>query len=124
MDQPTSSKLDERTVVLVSVAKRQWERTFDAISDPLMIVDTDFVIRRANLALAEDLGTAIQQVVGRRCHEARAASAHPFAAGETPVCAGCPVPAAQASSASTEGEMRSTSGRSYRLRAYPLVDDA
>src|SRR5436190_22035148 len=95
MDQPTSSKLDDRTVVLVSVAKRQWERTFDAISDPLMIVDADFVIRRANLALAEDLGTAIQQVVGRRCYEPRAGSAHTFAAGDTRVCAGCPVPGAR-----------------------------
>ena len=28
-----------RRVVRVSVAKRQWERTFDAISEPLMIVD-------------------------------------------------------------------------------------
>jgi two-component system NtrC family sensor kinase len=124
MDQPTSSKLDERTVVLVSVAKRQWERTFDAISDPLMIVDQDFVIRRANLALAEDLGTAIQQVVGRRCHEARASSAHAFAPGDTPACSGCPVAAAQSSGAAQEGEMRSSSGRAYRLRAYPLVDEA
>ena len=124
MDEPLSSKLDERTVVLVSVAKRQWERTFDAISDPLMIIDADFVIRRANLALAEELGTAIQQVVGRRCHEARAASPHAFAASDTPVCAGCPVPAAQATGGAQEGEMRSPSGRVYRLRAYPLVDDA
>jgi two-component system NtrC family sensor kinase len=123
MDEPISSKLDERTVVLVSVAKRQWERTFDAISDPLMIIDADFVIRRANLALAEELGTAIQQVVGRRCYEARADSVHPFAAGGQG-CTGCPVPAAQAAGGAQEGEMSSPSGRVYRLRAYPLVDDA
>jgi two-component system NtrC family sensor kinase len=124
MDDPMSSKLDERTVVLVSVAKRQWERTFDAISDPLMIIDADFVIRRANLALAEELGTAIQQVVGRRCYEARADSPHPFAGVEPQGCSGCPVPAAQAAGGAQEGEMSSRSGRIYRLRAYPLVDDA
>jgi len=32
-------KLDGETVVRVSVAKRQWERTFDAISESLMILD-------------------------------------------------------------------------------------
>jgi len=57
-------KLDGETVVRVSVAKRQWERTFDAISESLMILDEDYVIRRANLALADELGTAIQRVVG------------------------------------------------------------
>jgi hypothetical protein len=36
---PSDEKLDDHTVVLVSVAKRQWERTFDAISESLMILD-------------------------------------------------------------------------------------
>src|SRR5437667_427529 len=60
-------KLTDETRVLVSVAKRQWERTFDAISEPLMIIDERYVIKRANLALADELGMAIQRVaaIGR-----------------------------------------------------------
>jgi C4-dicarboxylate-specific signal transduction histidine kinase len=124
MDQPPGSKLDQRTVVLVSVAKRQWERTFDAISEPLMIVDDDYVIRRANLALADDLGMAVQRVVGRRCYEARAESQNRFPIEATGPCTGCPVPAARARSVPEEAEMRSPlAGRVYRLRAYPLVDE-
>src|SRR5687768_8180790 len=89
MKQLRADKLDELTAV--SVAKRQWERTFDAISDPLMIIDENFVVRRANLALADGLGTAIQRVVGRKCHEVRGQSAQAFpGSGETP-CEGCPV---------------------------------
>jgi signal transduction histidine kinase len=123
MERAKGAKLDERTLVMVSVAKRQWERTFDAIAEPLMLVDDDFVIRRANLALADDLGTAIQQVVGRRCHEARADSANAFSSDRTHPCAGCPVPHARAAGSAEEAEMRSVQGRVYRLRAYPMEDD-
>ena len=38
MAKPAEDKLDDETRVLVSVAKRQWERTFDAISDPIAVI--------------------------------------------------------------------------------------
>jgi two-component system NtrC family sensor kinase len=47
------------------VAKREWEATFDAILDPLAIVDTAGVVRRANLAFARALGKEIREVVAR-----------------------------------------------------------
>jgi two-component system NtrC family sensor kinase len=115
-------KLDEETVVLVSVAKRQWERTFDAILEPLMIVDEDLVIRRANLALADELGTAIQRVVGRRCHELRASSDRGFVGADVGPCTGCPVAEARRSGGAAVGEIRSRDGRSYILRAFPVSD--
>src|ERR1700759_4597737 len=88
-------KMSDETRVLVSVAKRQWERTFDAISEPLMIVDEGYVIKRPNLPLADELGMAIQRVGGQKCHEVRGASSHRFVgSGGTP-CAGCPVAEAQ-----------------------------
>src|SRR3954451_8444483 len=92
---PDDEALDEETRVLVSVAKRQWERTFDAISEPLMLVDPSFVIRRANLARADELGMAIQRVVGQKCHEVRAASAQRFVGSGAAPCTGCPVAEAQ-----------------------------
>jgi two-component system NtrC family sensor kinase len=116
-------KLDDQTVVLVSVAKRQWERTFDAISEPLMIVDESYVIRRANLALADELRTAIQRVVGRRCFEVRAESPQAFHGGAGLPCSGCPVADAQRARAARDGELRSKAGRTYILRAFPLLDE-
>jgi two-component system NtrC family sensor kinase len=115
-------KLDEETVVLVSVAKRQWERTFDAILEPLMIVDEDLVIRRANLALADELGTAIQRVVGRRCHELRAGSERGFVGADAGPCMGCPVADARRSGGAAVGEIRSRDGRTYILRAFPVSE--
>jgi two-component system NtrC family sensor kinase len=122
MTEEPDDKLDDETMVLVSVAKRQWERTFDAISEPLMIVDGGYVIRRANLALADELGAAIQRVVGMRCHEVRATSARRLVGGGPSPCAGCPVAEAQRTGAAAEGEVRSTDGRTYILRAFPLAD--
>jgi two-component system NtrC family sensor kinase len=120
MTRSESDKTDHLTVV--SVAKRQWEKTFDAISDPLMIVDEDYVIRRANLALADDLGMAIQRIVGRKCHEARRRSTQSFAGEPDAPCTGCPVPQARQEGIPRDGEIASRTGRLYRLRAYPLDD--
>src|SRR3954466_5902550 len=116
----SESELDHLTVV--SMAKRQWERTFDAISDPLMIVDDGYVVRRANLALADDLGMAVQRVVGRKCHEVRRRSTQSFPGEPDAPCAGCPVPDARREGVPRDGEMSSRAGRLYRLRAYPLDD--
>jgi two-component system NtrC family sensor kinase len=119
---PTEEKLDDETRVLVSVAKRQWERTFDAISDPLMIVDAGYVIKRANLALADELGMAIQRVVGQKCHEVRAGSPHRFVGSGAAPCTGCPVAEAQRCGTAAEGEVRATHGRTFILRAFPVLD--
>jgi two-component system NtrC family sensor kinase len=120
MKRNESEGIDQLTAV--SVAKRQWEKTFDAISDPLMIVDGDYVIRRANLALADDLGVAIQRVVGRRCHEVRAEAAQAFTGEAGSPCSGCPVPQARREGAPRDSDMQARSGRVYRLRAYPLEE--
>ncbi len=116
-------KLDGETVVRVSVAKRQWERTFDAISESLMILDEDYVIRRANLALADELGTAIQRVVGRRCFDVRSQSPQALVGMSGRPCDGCPVEGAQQVRAAKDGEVRSKTGRTLMLRAFPLLDE-
>ncbi|HEX4405977.1 MAG TPA: ATP-binding protein [Polyangia bacterium] len=116
-------KLDDETRVLVSVAKRQWERTFDAISEPLMLVDTNYVIRRANLALADELGMAIQRVVGQRCHEVRAVSPQRFVGSGAQPCVGCPVAEARRCGVAADGEVRSAHGRTFKLRAFPVLDE-
>ncbi|MET0551760.1 MAG: ATP-binding protein [Vicinamibacteria bacterium] len=46
-------------------AKRDWETAFDAVVDPVAIVDADGSVRRANLALARELSLPIREVVGR-----------------------------------------------------------
>ncbi|MFZ5765433.1 MAG: PAS domain-containing protein [Thermodesulfobacteriota bacterium] len=62
----TSRKLAEEKVLL---AKKEWEITFDALAEPVFILNKDFVITRANKALSKKLGLEIISIVGRKCYE-------------------------------------------------------
>lgn len=50
-------------------AKVQWERTFDAISDPIALFDSHARTMRVNAALAELRGWPIRDTQGRTCDE-------------------------------------------------------
>ncbi len=49
----------------ISRGKREWEQTFDAISDPIAVFDVDGRILRGNRALAVHLGCEVTQLRGR-----------------------------------------------------------
>lgn len=50
-------------------AKKDWERTFDAVPDLIAIIDNNHTITRINRAMAERCGLAADQIVGRKCYE-------------------------------------------------------
>lgn len=50
-------------------AKREWEATFDAIVDPVAILDADGTVVRANLGLARVLRRPVQEIVSLRYPE-------------------------------------------------------
>ncbi|MBF0480403.1 MAG: MASE1 domain-containing protein [Desulfovibrionaceae bacterium] len=50
-------------------AKKDWEKTFDAVPDPIALIGTDHRILRANRAMAERIGCSFEQMAGGRCHE-------------------------------------------------------
>ncbi len=54
---------------LILHAKKEWERTFDALSDLIMIIDKDHTIKRVNRAMAEYLGLSPAGMIGRKCFE-------------------------------------------------------
>jgi PAS domain S-box-containing protein len=48
-------------------ARVEWEETFDAIVDPVMILDTEFRIVKANRAMADKLGLSPAETAGLIC---------------------------------------------------------
>jgi two-component system phosphate regulon sensor histidine kinase PhoR len=50
-------------------AKNEWERTFNAVSDLVVILDSQHKIARANKAMADRLGMTPEDVVGMSCDE-------------------------------------------------------
>jgi len=58
-----------RNYEAISRGKREWEQTFDAVPDLILIIDTDHTISRVNRAMADRCGLAPAQLPGRKCYE-------------------------------------------------------
>jgi nitrogen-specific signal transduction histidine kinase len=107
----------EELVEIISRGKYMWESTFDAITAPVMIVSKDFVIRRANLAVANSVGEDIVNMIGRKCFEA-------FARKEE-VCENCPLLKTIEKDQIQQAELGGPiSDRDFIVHSYPLADAA
>ena len=60
---------EKSTVEFVEGLKRRWMATVDALIDPLMIIDKDYSIKKANMALAKSAGCEIKSVIGKKCYQ-------------------------------------------------------
>ena len=105
-------KVIERTMLLMR-AKRTWEATFDALVDPITIVDEQLQIVRTNVALAETSGVDIRTVSGRHCYEAFL--------GRTSPCEGCPAQRSFITGEHGESEVSTQDGeRVFRVWSHPM----
>jgi len=53
----------------ILAGKREWELTFDAVPDAILIFDDQGRVHRANRAASEILGLPFAQLIGRPCYE-------------------------------------------------------
>jgi PAS domain S-box-containing protein len=60
----------KKTEAQIIRAKREWELTFDAVPDLIMIIDKKHRILRSNRATAERLGVKLDKLVGLNCYQA------------------------------------------------------
>lgn len=105
-------KVAQRTA-LISRAKAEWERTFDAISEPIALLE-GFTIRRTNLAYAARAGRPVRELPGRKCHE--------VLAGRESPCPGCPL--APPRKEVLQGELALGNRGTFRLSGFPLAEGA
>ena len=62
-------RMVERRTAQLERAKREWEMTFDAIDEPLFIVDSGGMrVQRCNLAMAALAGGPVQEIPGKHCY--------------------------------------------------------
>ena len=59
-------------------AKEDWENTFDAITDMVMLLDNDHRIIRVNRTTAKALNATKESLVGKKCYEAIHGQSHPI----------------------------------------------
>jgi len=98
--------------VLLATAARDWQTTFDAIQDPLCILDGTHTVHRCNRAMAQLIGKDAADLIGHRCND--------LVHGGPPV-PGCPLRAA------VRSQRRETmplqwDGRSLLVTVDPVVE--
>ena len=54
---------------VILCAKRDWELTFDAVPELVLILDQDGIVQRVNRAVADMLGLPFLQIIGKPCWE-------------------------------------------------------
>ncbi|MGC9455050.1 MAG: hybrid sensor histidine kinase/response regulator [Phycisphaerae bacterium] len=87
-----------------------------SISELVNYQDTDLRVRWANRAAAESVGQNPEDLVGRFCYEIWHGCDRP--------CENCPVLKSIRTGRSQEGETTTPDGRVWRIRAYPVRDEA
>ena len=91
--------------------KREWERTFDAISDPIAVFDSEEHLLRGNAALAAHLGQDIKALRGRTCREIWSCNEQ---------CADCPITRALKND-SSRSEVTLPNGQIFSVTTFPVA---
>ena len=92
----------------------EWTRTFDAIRDCVLILDTDLFIRKANHAAS--------LVLGRDCEEIKGVYCYRLFAGRQDPCPACPTREVQEDGRSHEAEIEQPYlGRTFLVSCAPIT---
>ena len=96
-------------------AKKEWERTADAIRDVVMIIDRDWIVRRGNRQLA-DLGRVpVEALQGKKCHA--------LLASEEEICPSCPaVVTFETGREATAEVLPRGRDTEFQVWSYPILD--
>ncbi|WP_456473400.1 hybrid sensor histidine kinase/response regulator [Desulfolithobacter sp.] len=104
-----------QTLKALRQTEQEWQRTFDAIKDPVLILSPDLKVKKGNAAARKLLDDG-KPIEGKYCHELFAGS------GET--CRSCP---ATVNSTSTDIHVQEVEhrylGRIFHITCTPIVED-
>lgn len=100
----------------VARAKSEWETTFDAVTDIVIIRDRDYRITRANKSAFNRYGLKPEEMIGKRCFEI-------FYQKDRP-CEGCHVSKVLETKAPLSGERESRYLNGiFRYHIFPIYDE-
>ncbi|MHB8836695.1 MAG: PAS domain-containing protein [Candidatus Methylomirabilia bacterium] len=104
----------QQLLQVVSQSHKEWQSTFDGITDMISILDGDNRILKVNQACATYFGAHPRELVGRRCHE--------FCIAGHDQSAACPLLEAARSSGTTNQEIIDPrTGRIFRISIFPYA---
>jgi len=99
----------------LEIAVRQWRATFDAITDPVCLLDTAGKILRANRAMVALAANPLDEVIGSTCYELIQCDGR--TAGK------CPVPRMMRTRR-RESVLKQVSDRWFNVSVDPMIDES
>ncbi len=100
---------------IVEQGSREWESTFDAISDLVTVIDENFTLIKANRATEKITHQRVENMIGKKCYEV-------LAHRKTP-CRNCPaVESFKNQLITAEKEIIDFKDRDYLSWSYPVLD--
>lgn len=103
-----------RFLEIIGNRGREWRSTFDAISEPISVIDADYRIIRANRAFADAVGGDVRALKGKHCFTIFARKKRP--------CASCPVSSSRKRK-QPGARIKGKRNRDYLAWSYPLAID-
>jgi two-component system, NtrC family, sensor kinase len=110
---PLALALEKVTMLkAIGQASKEWRSTFDGISEPLTVIDSNYQIVKANLAFARLVGQDIKKLKTRRCYS--------LLAGRRTPCVGCPVGMEARSQAGTRIQWQGKNKKDLLVWSYGI----
>jgi two-component system, NtrC family, sensor kinase len=114
-DQLSISIQNARLYKQVSRAKKEWEETFRAVTDPIFLVDTDYNVLLHNDRLPPEMSGFWNRTLGNKCF----ARLH----GRSEPCPECPIQEVQRSGKPVFQRWQTESGLVLDLSYYPVLNE-
>jgi len=114
-DQLSISIQNARLYKQVSRAKEEWESTFMAVTDPIMLVDTDYNVLLHNGRLPSEMQGFWDQALSRKCF----AKLH----GRTEPCPECPIQEVKRSGQPVYQRWQTDLGGVLDISYYPVLNE-
>ncbi len=114
-DQLAISIQNSRLYKQVSRAKKEWEETFKAVTDPIFLVDTDYNVLLHNDHLPPEMSGFWHQAVSNKCF----AKIH----GRTHPCPNCPIREVQRTAKPVFQRWQTEAGLVLDLSYYPVLNE-
>ena len=114
-DQLAISMQNARLYKQVSRAKKEWEETFKAVTDPIFLIDTDYNVLLHNDRLSPGMSNSWNRAISNKCFAKLRGFDEP--------CANCPIDEIKANGKPVFQRWHTAEGEFLDLSYYPVLNE-
>jgi two-component system NtrC family sensor kinase len=114
-DQLAISQQNARLYKQVSRAKKEWEETFKAVTDPIFLIDTDYNVLLHNDRLSPEMSESWNRAISNKCFAMLRGNSEP--------CENCPIQEIKATGKPVFQRWQTKGGTFLDLSYYPVLNE-